>query len=255
MCQQYPTTIDECDLAIVVGAIYPEMISVRASGRVREFPVERNCPLWTFRDLGTGDNVAGWLVQETGRDISVIDWSAAEGIGAAGVAQVLTRWTREHGILSGIFIPHDAEIREKGSGLSYRQQLIAAGVPANAITVVPRTPNVWVGIDKARLLLPRMWFHSRCDRTVVVNGQKLPGGISRLEGYRKVPNAAGGVKGQPFKDGLCDHTADALRTYAETRRLSLLKAAFGTGRREDSRISHANEVIGRQLINVLAWRS
>ena len=115
MCQQYPTVIDECDLAVVVGAIYPEMLSVRASGRGREFPVERNCPLWTFWDFGTEDNVAGWLLQETGRDISVIDWSAAEGIGAAGVAQVLTRWTQEHGILSGIFIPHDVKSAKRAA--------------------------------------------------------------------------------------------------------------------------------------------
>lgn len=229
MCQQYPTVIDECDMAVTVGAIFPEMLSVRASGRVREFPVERNCPLWACWDLGTEDAVAGWLLQETGRDISVVDWSAGDGVGAAGVAQVHTRWSQEHGIIALILIPHDAEIREKGSGLTYRQQLIAAGVPASAIVVVPRTPNVWVGIDEVRNLLPRMWFHSRCDRKVDKNGLKLPGGVGRLEAYRKTPSsaAAGGVRGVPFKDGVCDHSADALRTYAEARLQNLLKVKFG----------------------------
>lgn len=227
MCQQYPTVVDECDMAVTVGAIFPEMTAVRASGRVREFPVERACPLWACWDLGTEDAVAGWLIQETGRDISVIDWSAGEGIGAAGVAQVLTRWTQEHGIIARVVIPHDAEIREKGSGLTYRQQLIAAGVPATAIVVVPRTPMVWNGIDEVRNLLPRMWFHARCDRPVTANGQKLPGGVGRLEAYRKAQNAAGLVRGVPFKDGVCDHTADALRTYAEARKANLLVARFG----------------------------
>lgn len=225
MCQQYPSVVDECDMAVVVGAIFPEMNSVRAQRRIRPLNVEKGPPLWSFWDLGTEDAVAGWLIQECGRDICVLDWSAGEGVGAAGVAAVLTEWTHRHGVISAHYLPHDADTREKGSGLSYRQQLAAAGVAPGSIRVVQRTPNVWAGIDEVRKLMPRMYFNAdRCDVQVTVNGEKLPGGCGRLEAYRKQQNKqlAGGFRGIPFKDGVCDHSADALRTYAEARTLNLL---------------------------------
>ncbi len=229
MCQQFPTVIDECDMAVTVGAIFPEMTGVRARGQINDRVfVERGLPLYSFWDLGTEDNVAGWLIQECAREINVIDWSAGEGVGAAGVADVMRRWALEHGQISAHFLPHDADTREKGSGLSYRQQLASCQIPMSITYVVPRTPQVWIGIDEVRALIPRMWFHVRCDQDVRSrNGDRLPSGVARLEGYRKSLNPIGGIKGVPLKDGICDHTADAMRTYAEAKKLNLLAAASG----------------------------
>lgn len=225
MPQQFPTVIDECDMAVTVGAIYPEMTTVRAQGRVnnRVF-AEKGYPLYTFWDLGTEDAVAGWCIQEVGREINVIDWSAGEGVGAESVADVIRRWSAQHGEVHMNFLPHDAEIREKGTGLSYRQQLTKYGI--TNVIIVPRTPQIFIGIDEVRRRLPRMWFHSRCDEVVKNRmGDELPGGVGRLESYRKKPNPAGGVQGLPVKDGICDHTADALRTYGEASAQNLIVGA------------------------------
>jgi len=227
--QQYPTVIDECDKALVAGAIYPQMSTLRMQGRIREFPAELGLPLFTFWDLGSSDNTAGWLIQPAGKDINILDWAASEGAGAAGVAEVIRAWERAHRPIAGHYLPHDADITDKGSGKTYRAQLIEAGIPAHIITVVPRTPDVWVGVNEVRKRMPRMWFHSRTDREVTVDDQRLPGGVGRIEGYRRSITATGHTRPMPLKDGVCDHTADALRTFAEADSLSLISASAATG--------------------------
>jgi hypothetical protein len=224
--QQYPTVIDECDKALVVGAIFPEMGSVRLQGRVRDYPLEPGLPVFSFWDLGSSDNMAGWLIQPTPKDINVFAWCCGEGAGAAGVAEVIRAWEREYGAIAGHFLPHDANITDKGSGLTYLRQLVACGIPAHIITVVPRTPDVWTGINETRKRLPRLWFHSRCDKEVVApDGQRLPGGVGRLEGYRKhINTATGTTRAMPVGD-ICSHSADGLRTFAEADALDRIPTA------------------------------
>ena len=48
---------------MVAGAIYPQMTALRSQGRVRDFEPEPGLPIFTFWDLGSGDNSAGWLIQ------------------------------------------------------------------------------------------------------------------------------------------------------------------------------------------------
>ncbi len=224
--QQYPTVIDECDKALVVGAIYPEMGSVRLQGRVRDYPLEPGLPTFTFWDLGASDNSSGWLIQPGPKDINVFAWCAGEGKGAEGVAEVIRAWERDYGPIAGHFLPHDAHITDKGSGLTYLKQLVACGFPQHIITVVPRTPDVWAGIGEVRKRIGRMWFHTRCDKEIMnQDGHKMPGGAGRLEGYRKGVTTTGIIRSMPVKDGVCDHTADALRTFAEADALGRVFAS------------------------------
>jgi hypothetical protein len=56
--------------------------------------------------------------------------------------------------------------------------------------------------------------------------ESTPSGIQRLEGYRKRVNATTGlVTSMPVKDGVCDHAADAVRTYCEGHSLGMIHAA------------------------------
>lgn len=222
--QQYPTVVEECDKALVLGAIYPEMTAVRVQGRVCDFPPEIGPPVFTAWDLGSSDNMAGFLIQPAGKDINVLAWSAGEGKGAPAVAEVIRAWEAQFGRITAHFLPHDANITDKGSGKTYLAQLVEAGILASQIRVVPRTPDVWAGVNEVRKRLPRMWFHSRCDVEVrAPDGQRLPSGIARLEAYRKHINHGTGVVRQlPVKDGVCDHTADALRTFCEADSLGMV---------------------------------
>ena len=92
--------------------------------------------------------------------------------------------------------------------------------------MVPRIPDKWVGIGEVRRLLPNCWFHSRTDEPVrdEAGGAKLPSGVGRLEGYRKKLDRSSGVLQDIIVKDYCDHTADALRTYAEALSRDLVQA-------------------------------
>lgn len=216
MWQQFPTVISECVRTTVAGQIYPEMVELRAKGRVREFEPERGVPLLTSWDLGGGNNLSGWLFQKTAREWSQLAWYYGEGTGASVMAEVIRAWEREFGPILCNFLPHDAETTEKGAGKTYRQQLQECGISSRQVRVVPRIHRVWLGIEEVRRRLPKMWFHSRCDEAVKdLSGNELPGGVGRLEAYRKTPNSSSGkVASDPFPD-FCSHTADSLRTACE----------------------------------------
>ena len=229
--QEFPTVIDELSRASVPGQIYPEMTRVRVEGRVRAFNMEVGPPTFTSWDLGSSDNMAGWFLQPAGKDHNFLDWTAGEGQGAAAVAMKIREWEAAHGPIAMNFIPHDAEITDKGSGKTYVSQLVECGIPRNKICVVPRIPDLWVGVDEVRKILPNCWFHERCDQKITTEtGGKLPGGVGRLEGYRKrIDHSTGIPRDVPVKDW-CDHTADALRTYAEALSRNLVIANIRTGR-------------------------
>lgn len=235
MYQQFPTVIQECVRTVVAGQIYPEMIDVRAESRAsKPYKLERSVPVCAYFDLGSGANLAGWMIQKTYRDINVFDWAYGEGKGAAYMAELIRHWESEHGVqIACIFLPHDADISDKGSGKTYRTQLVEAGIPNWRIKVVPKVVRVWDGIAEVAKRIPRMWFHPRCDVQVEVETpdgiSKLPGGVGRLEGYRRTPNSSSGViKAVPLGD-ICSHTADALRTFAEADWHNLVDNIGGAG--------------------------
>ena len=102
--------------------------------------------------------------------------------------------------------------------------MIECGIPREKLIVVPRIPDLWVGIDEVRRVLPNAWFHSRCDVMPEIEGAKQPSGVQRVEGYRKKEDRSTGIlRDIPVHD-LCSHTADALRTYAEALSRDLVQA-------------------------------
>lgn len=217
MYTQFPSTAEECVRSTTKDPIYPEIINLRLQGRVKDFGHERNLPLYTSWDLGVSDYTSGWVFQPSGRDMLVLSWWEGEGCGAAGLADVIRGWEGVFGRKFAMhFLPHDANIRDKGSGRTYVDQLAAAGIPRHTIRIVPRTPDVWAGINDVRDLLPKCWFHSRTDeKRKGLDGKELPSGLQCLEGYRKQPPTPGGVlRPAPLHDA-CSHSADAFRTFGE----------------------------------------
>lgn len=234
---QFPSVVSECDRLIVPGQIFPEMTALRARGQVTDFQQEPGLPLFTSWDLGSSDNIAGSLIQPAGKAHNVLDWTAGEGKGAPAVAEVIRRWEAQYGVIAGNLLPHDAEITDKGSGKTYVQQLIECGIQQNKITVVPRIPDKWVGINEVRRLLPNFWFHARTDKPLMTEtGDKLPSAVERMEGYRKaIDHSTGVAKPYPVGD-ICSHYADSVRTYAEALSRSLVVAHVETYDRAETEV-------------------
>ena len=82
--------------------------------------------------------------------------------------------------------------------------------------VVPRTPDIWRGINSLRGILAHSWFHrDTLHQRLNLRGEKEPSGLSCLEMYRTAPaGASGACREMPVHDA-CSHSADAARMFAE----------------------------------------
>lgn len=215
MKQEYPSTPEEAFYSGEEGSIYgPQLMAIREKGRIgSDFTVEPDFPIFTSWDLGLSDHTAIWLVQVLGNRIHWLDHYACTQKGLEHYVEKIKAWESHYGKFHAHFLPHDAGRRD-AHGISYVEHLSREGV-AN-VRVVPRTSDVWRGINALRRLLADSWFHERTlCRTLNARGESEPGGLEHLELYRShPPGASGTLREEPVHDEH-SHAADAARTLAE----------------------------------------
>lgn len=221
----------ECSFdAAIEGAIYGELIDkLRACHRIKDFPPEKGHPAYTFWDIGMSDYGCIWLVQFVGRDILLLDYCSASGQPAAWYCAMTAEWERKHGVtIRNHYLPHDANTRDRGSGKTYVQSCQDAGL--DRIRVVARTPDLWLGINELRLLLPRCFIHETNCGGEDLRENAQPSGLDCLEYYHRKEETINGVIAEnPVHDEF-SHGADALRTMAEAHRLGMIEGTSFTAR-------------------------
>lgn len=226
----------ECSFdAAIEGAIYGQLIDqLRAQKRIHDFPPEKGSPAYTFWDIGMSDYGCVWLAQFVGRDILLLDYISSTGQPASWYCSKVAEWERQHEVtVRGNYLPHDANTRDRGSGKTYVESCKDAGLVQ--IRVVPRTPDLWLGINELRLLLPRCFIHaSNCGReNLSENGQ--PSGVDCLEYYHRREENINGIIGEmPVHDEF-SHGCDALRTMAEAHRLGMIEGTSFTAKENRDR--------------------
>jgi hypothetical protein len=245
MAQQFPGSSEEALQAITEGAIYgEELLSLRSQGRVRPFKPDQVSPLYSFWDIGVSDYTCIWLLQFSGLDILAHDYYTWHGGTPAHYAAQMLQWERTYGApIKRHFLPHDANNRGV-VGKTYTDALREAGL--TGITVVPRTPDLWIGIKHLRTLLSRFYFNPETtEKDFELPSQRiLPSGLGALEGYHTVVEAIGGtIKENPVHDE-ASHGSDALRTFAEAHLRGMLEGASSTARQSRSRLGGARVVTG-----------
>jgi hypothetical protein len=198
--REFPSTIEECFRSPIEGAIYAqELDRIRSEGAIGTFGVDKTAPVHTFWDEGSPINTVTWYAQFVRGEIRLVDIDIDLDIGPVErVAHIRGKGYA----LGNHYLTHAAAQTEK-SGRSFEAQLAEAGL--TNMRVVPRTPDVWSGINDCRQLMPRMCF-------------RLPAcqdGIEALENYhlRRITTGGRSVD-EPVHDWT-SHTADALRTMAE----------------------------------------
>lgn len=215
MRQEYPSTPDEAFSTGNDGAIYGSQIALlRESGRIgAPFDYRPDEPLYTAWDLGLSDYTAIWLIQHWGGNVYWLNHYAANQLPLEHYAGKIHEWERAYGPVAAHFLPHDAAHRDP-HGQSYVESLEKQGI--RAVRVVPRTPDIWRGINHLRGLLARSWFHPDTLRQRLnARGEKEPSGLSCLERYRTAPpGASGACRDTPLHDA-ASHSADAARMFAE----------------------------------------
>lgn len=189
----------ECSFeAAILGAYFgKEIAEAERMGRICELDYEPRLPVHTAWDLGIGDSTAIWFFQVVGSEIRVIDHYEAHGQGLPHYAGVLASKPYRYG---DDFVPHDAKVRELGTGRTRIETLQQLGRNPR---LVPHH-KIMDGINAARLSMATVWF----DRS------KCADGIEALRQYR----AEFDEKARAFKDNprhdWTSHSADAFRYLA-----------------------------------------
>jgi phage terminase large subunit len=199
----------ECSFeASVRGAIFAKELSwLRENNRIAPIVEEPLLPVHTAWDLGIGDSMAIWFAQqERSGAIRVIDHYENSGEALGHYVNVLRSRPYTYG---RHFVPHDAQVRELGSGKSRIEMLAQLGLRAEL------APNIRLedGVNAARLFLRKCWFDSvRCAK-----------GVDALQNYRWDYNTRlDEHKSVPVHDW-ASHSADAFRYLAVSMKDERLK--------------------------------
>ncbi len=211
--REFPTTIEECFRAPIEGAIYADLIDqLRAKGAIRPSEVDRSALVHTFWDLGSPVNTVTWYVQLVGSEIRIIDVELNLDMTATErVAHIMSKGY----LLGSHYLPHDAASTPT-SGRTVQQELENAGL--KNCRVIPRTVDVWIGINRLRQLMPRMSFRlPACEK-----------GLDALSNYHTRRETSGGLAQDFPVHDWSSHASDALRMFAEAEAAGMLDGGSAT---------------------------
>lgn len=215
MFREFPSTIEECFRAPIEGAIYADAIGkLRAQGAIQPMAVDGTALVHTFWDLGSPTNTVTWYVQLIGNEIRVIDCDMDLDMTITErVAHILAKGYN----LGFHYLPHDAGSTPT-SGRSVNQELQDSGLKNTRL--IPRTIDIWIGINRLRQLLPRFTFRlPACEE-----------GVNALENYHTKRESSGGIAQDLPVHDWSSHASDALRMLAEAEAASLLEGGSQVAR-------------------------
>ena len=159
--------------AAILGAFYAlEMALVRTENRIAPVEAVPNLPVHRAWDLGVSDDTSIWWFQSVGGQYFILDHYASSGVGLEHYATVIAERRAAHGWVDGAdYVPHDAKIREWGSGKTRVETMVEMSLHP---VLVPLS-TVADGINAVRSILPFCVFHPRTE----------DGGVTALEQYRR----------------------------------------------------------------------
>lgn len=196
----------ECSFeAAIPGAYYAKLIAeAEEDGRISNVPFDPAVPVYTAWDLGIGDSTAIWFAQVLGREVRLIDYYEASGVGLDHYVARLKEGRRARYTYAEHWLPHDADHKELSTGRSRIETLRNLGMEARVLPVA----RVEDGINAVRLLLPRVW----------IDKERCAEGIKALKHYRSEWDEKRKVlRPRPLHDW-SSHGADAMRYFAQAYR-------------------------------------
>lgn len=190
----------ECsfDAEAMLGAYYAKHIAwLEANNHISdlieydpEFPVE------VSSDIGYTDSTALWFWQNRPDGFAIIDYLEESGHEQQYYQEELQKKGYKY---AKIWLPHDARAKTFQTGRSTIEQWLSAGWPVDIYPHIARQH----GIDAARLILPKCWFHPRCSE-----------GLEALRAYRRKWDETKKVYAPDPMHDWSSHGADAFRGLA-----------------------------------------
>ena len=195
-------------LGNVQGAYYAKLLTKAThEGRICGVPYDPTTGVITSWDIGIGDSCAIWFLQIVGQELHWINYYENHGEGIEFYINLLNEYKQKYGyIYLDHLAPHDIEANEFSSGTSPWEIAKNLGYE---FTTVKRTPNVNIGIQNVRALLPRSWFDK----------EKCARGVQCLRNYHQVYDEKRHAFHDKPEHDWSSHGADAMRTYGEGKDL------------------------------------
>jgi hypothetical protein len=129
-------------------------------------------PVHRAWDLGVTDDTSIWWFQSVGSQLFILDHYATSGVGLDHYRETIDQRAKTYGWRDGDdYVPHDAKIKEWGSGRTRVETMQTLGL--NPVLVPMATLED--GRNAVRRTLPLCVFHPRCEH----------GGLDALEQYRR----------------------------------------------------------------------
>ena len=180
-----------------IGSIYAKgLTKADEEKRITKVPYELGIKVNTYWDLGMADKTAIWFVQQKGSAFHIIDYFEDSGESLEYYTTVLDE---KKYIYDTHYLPHDANVRELGTGVSRVETAQSLGMRTS---IVPKL-SVEDGINAVRMVLSRCWF----------DHEKTKHGLDALRQYRWASNDRGELKNKTVHDWT-SHAADAFRYFA-----------------------------------------
>jgi phage terminase large subunit len=183
---------------VLDGAIYAsEIRAATEADRITSVPSDKAKPVDVYFDIGWADYTSAWFGQWVGQEFHLVDYMQGH---LKPWSEYLADMQRRGYVYRTVWLPHDAQAKELGTGKSIEDQTRAAGY---RVQIVPAL-SVLDGINAARELFNRCWF----DAT------RCADGLQCLRRYRwDKDEGTGGFKRRPLHDEY-SHGADAFRYAA-----------------------------------------
>jgi phage terminase large subunit len=199
----------ECSFASVIpGAYYTaELIACERDGRVGQVDIANDMAVHTAWDLGVDDATAIWCFQIQPGRLHLVDYYENNQHGADHYCQ----WLNERGYHGVDFVPHDARVRDWGTGRTRLDVLRSLGRKPR---LVPNHTPI-DGINAARITLASAHFDAaRCQRGIECLRSYCAEWDEHLRTFRKTP-----------KHDWASHGADAFRYLAMSWREPMAEEA------------------------------
>lgn len=162
--QEYLCSFDSTVLGSYYGA---ELSRAEAEGRIGSETIDYDLPVYSAWDLGVRDSTAIWIFQATHGGPRFIDFYQSSGAGVDHYAE----WLRANDYkCEWDFVPHDARVREWGSGRTRIETMRALGLKPRLVA----EHRLMDGINAARQTI----------RVARFDAEKTAPGVAALREYQ-----------------------------------------------------------------------
>jgi len=184
----------------IEGSYYGKIMrKLEEDNHIRESLYDPTYPVDTDWDLGMNDSNAILFSQTIANEIRFIDYYETSGESLQYYAKFLKDKPYSYG---RHYFPHDAEVRELGTGKSRKE--IAESLGIRPLEVVKRVEAKEDGIEAVRGILPRVYIDAtKCERLIDCLNSYSKKWDEKNKVYKNTPN-----------HDWSSHGADAVQTFA-----------------------------------------